>query len=398
MSAWHIFAICVSVFLFGRWGAKWVVSQEKQNPQNSAVISGPFLGGIVAMVSFVAMCFFLYEADSALRFFCCSLMAMGLVLVALSDLKINSLKMSLLTVFVCFLSTYFFVPLPLFEVTGIHNIIIHLIMGGVWAVFIWLFVSLDRTVFLSMTISIGFTVFYYLLSSMAFGILPSEMGYLAFILLIVQVGVLSYLKQLKCPVLGRGAALFVGFIWGGLAVYVMGLGYAVPVSILYAYPIMEVVLSTLGGIIFYRQVRPACPFVVEQALAKNIKPDKVLHSVMWWSLLLGVFASLSITNKLGTSVSMFYICTGVILLNIYMRLNAWGDPKPRLRDVWGDTKKGLEEAKTQWNALPWRVFKEKMHVNTHEPNKTDTAKKESVNNPQKHSNTQQKSPKTKRGE
>ena len=347
MDTWHILAIYLGIFLLGRYGAKWAMSQIPAGQEKTLKGVGIPLGIVMVVSCFFGACFFLNDSSYQLIFLCYALMAIGLAVVVLYDVRALSGKTFLASLVLCFASTYLFPRLPIFDVTGVYNIVGHFALAGIWVILMWLVIALDRVPFLSLTLSGSFVFFYCLLSGVLFDVVPQELGYIATILFIVQVGVTSYLKNYSCPILGPATSAFVGFMWGALAVYIMAEGYLMPINILYAYPIMEVGLSTLASLVVYRSFKPMYAYMVEQALHKNIKPDSVLRKVLWWSLVLAVFAVISLINKIQAQPSLYYICTGVILVNIYMRLNTWGDKKIGLKDVWRDAKMGVSQAKKE---------------------------------------------------
>lgn len=405
--------VYVGVFLIGVFGAKWASSFVKNNRQGADLISISLpLGMVLLVASFLSISFFLHDITDSISFFLYALLAMGLVLMVLFDSKLSAAKYITLTIGLCFISTYFLPSLPLLG-DGISGILLRVALAVAWGLGVWIFVQMDRVPFFSMTFSIAFALFFFFLANLS-RLVPDIFGNLALLILCTQVGINWYLKRGERPVLGSIAGAFIGFVWGGMTVYVMGLGYLTQGLILYAYPMMEVLWSTLVSIALYQRCAPVYPYMVEQALSKNIQPDKVLKSVTKWIAVMAGLAYLSVVN-VNLSMSVFYVALFLLMANACMRLTSWGEwgaKGPRVRDVIKDFGLGLRQAKEDWSKLPLKEVKDQVfamhHKKEEQPvssektsantkNKKNTVKKGAqVKRPQKQA-LNKSSPKTKRG-
>ena len=373
------------------------------------------LGVVILLASFLCVSLvFANQLGSANPFFFYAVIAMGLVVMVWSDMKLASLPYALGMMAICFVSSYF-LPMSLSIASGFNGLMTHIGLAFAWTILVWLFVQMDRVPFLSMTMSLVFAVFYFLLSNFLKYFDP-VFGYLSLTLVVVLLGVNSYLKKGHYPILGKIASTFIGFIWGGMAVYVMASGRLTAVVILYSYAIMEVVLSIVASIAIYQRFRPVYPFLIEQVLTNKQHPEKALKFIMRWELLIVCLAILATINETFPMES-FYVVIVLLSVNIYMRLKAWGEPVVRLRDLFRDTKQSIRQVKEEIKKMAENkkqkdLMKTKAEISVDVPVHKDVShldiviKEQSQNNKRRLSSktgvfnkktTVQKSPKNKKG-
>ncbi|MBO7257937.1 MAG: hypothetical protein J6V11_03250, partial [Alphaproteobacteria bacterium] len=339
-------------------------------------------------------------------FFFYAVIAMGLVVMVLKDMTLTAFSRALGLLGICFVSSYF-LPSTVSIADGLGSVLTHVGLAIAWAILTWLFVQMDRVPFLSMTLSLVFAVFYFLLSTLL-DIFEPAFGYLSITLVVVLLGINSYLKKDRHPKVGQVAAAFIGFIWGAMAVYVLGLGHITAVIVLYSYPIMEVCLSTMASIAFYQRFVPVYPFLIEQVIATKPRPEAALKFIMRWDFFIACLAILAVLNDAFSAIS-FYVVAIFLCINIYMRLKSWGEPTVRLRDVFKDAKDSVvyikdEIKKMAENQKPKRQMKsdkvlatksvmaEKTKLSAH----SKVLKKSSAVTKKKTRQTTKKSPKNKR--
>lgn len=345
MDILSVLAVFLAEFLIGLFGAKWAFSiAQKMGNSDGEGFSFP-LGVVLLLSAFVCVSLvFGHQLGGANSFFFYAVIAMGLVVMVLKDMTLTALSHVLGLLAICLVSSYF-LPSSVSIADGLGGILTHVGLAIAWAIVTWLFVQMDRVPFLSMTLSLVFAVFYFLLSALL-NIFEPAFGYLSVTLVVVLLGINSYLKKDHYPKLGEVAAAFVGFIWGAMAVYVMALGRATAIVVLYAYPIMEVCLSTMVSIALYQRFVPVYPFLIEQVIATKPRPESALKFVMRWDFFIACLAILAVLNDAFSAVS-FYVVATFLCINIYMRLKSWGEPTVRLRDVFKEAKDGISQIKTE---------------------------------------------------
>ena len=348
MSIWYVMGVFAAVFTLGYLGAKWAVYfTGRRECKKEMPLDLPISFILLVILSLGGICFSFAVPGTVVTFYH-MMLAMGLVCLAFMGTAMRPVFRALGMVIICFLSTYF-LPEAVQIQAGLAGTFEHVWLGVVWAVLVWLFYKMDRVPFMSMVLSTGFAACMFLLSSF-FTVVPIALGYFAVVILIAQMGMNMCLKNLVTPKLGFSASVLVGFLWGAYAIYFLVLGYTHAVVILYGYPMLEVIFAAFVSFGYYHNWHSQS-FLVEQALAKNIMPQKVLKTVMMWMLLMAALAVLSIKSATSGNL-VFYIALVIILVNAYMRLTSWGEPKVRLRDVGSDLKKGLQEMKKEFQKMP----------------------------------------------
>lgn len=349
MSVWYVMGVFAVVFVLGYLGAKWAVYfTGRRECKKELPLDLPISFVLLVILGLGGVCFSFAVLGTVITFYH-MMLAMGLVCLAFMGTAMRPLMRALGMVVICFLSTYF-LPQTVQIQAGLAGTFEHLWLGVIWALMVWVFAKMDRVPFMSMILSTGFAACMFLLSSF-FSVVPIALGYFAIAILIAQMGMNMFLKNVVTPKLGYSASVLVGFLWGAYAIYFLALGYTPAVVILYGYPTMEVLFAAVVSFGLYQNWESQS-YLVEQALAKNIFPQKVLKAVMMWMLLIAALAALSIMS-LTTGKAVFYIALAIVLINIYIRLTSWGEPKVRLRDVGADLKKGLSEVKKELQKLPF---------------------------------------------
>lgn len=355
MALWHVFVVLAVIFVAGFFGAKYAVGFNDKHPRGYDNRLDLSIGCVYLICALIAACFFTHVLTSSLIFTVYAILAMGIVCLVFIQPQLRPLHYLTGCFGICFLSTYF-LPSHLFPDSYTLAFFMHLKLAAVWVVLMWIFTKMDRVPFFSMIFTTSIVLCLFLLSGF-FDVLPQAFGYLGLTLLIMQMGANMYLKKRFLPRLGVSGAGFVGYFMGFFVIYLMAMGYTTAAVILYAYPAMELVLALGASFGLYQVISLRPAFLVEQALAKNIVPTKVLQSLMVWGILMAALATLSVVSS-HTGTYVYYIALVIILVNIYIRLNDWGIPRPRLRDVGHDLKEGLKEAKKEWMTLSVQPVKE----------------------------------------
>lgn len=354
MTFLQMFFVYLCVFLVSRFGIKQLLSVSNGQSDKQADLTA-WTGMVLFGAIFIGAAFFALVMPGTPVFLYFSLLAIGLLVFVGAALNMAAFKKTIGLAAICFIGSYLMYDMPLFP-AGFGGVVVHLALAILWAILIWVYVKMDRVPFLSMTLSCGFAVFYFLIATV-FQIMPAVFGYFAIAVLIAHMGAMMALKSQSILRLGMPAATLFGFLWAAMGIYLISLGHALPVGVIYAYPVMEIIFSSIITFGIYRKLSLTYPFLVEQALSKNIFPGKVLQSVLMWEILIAAVAALSV---LEMSITGYAYCTivAVILVNAYIRLTSWGEAKPKLRDVVKDLKAGLIQAKKEWEKLPLKPKKE----------------------------------------
>ncbi len=358
MASWHVGIIYLFVFVAGMLGAKWAASFGQKKDGENAIIPDKPLGLVVMLTLFVSTVAFLWGQDFQTVFAGTAIVAMAGLAMILVHGGLTDVKALSILWLISLASLYCFSDLPLIK-DGMGSLLVHIGAAFAWAFLTWIFMQINRVPFLSMSLSMGW-VFAYLIIAFRFDLIPSVFGYFSVSLLIIQMGINSFLKKGYWPVLSPSASVFVGFVWAGLAVYTALSGYMLYGALLYAYPIFEVLLSMILSVFLYRTLIPVYPFLIEKALSQNIFPEKALRYVM----MLGIgFAGLAVSvvlPKENVVMRWWLIATVVLLVHAYMRLNNWGDGRPKLRDLFRDVKTGFQVLKQELKNAPFNKIKTDM--------------------------------------
>lgn len=355
MTFLHIGIIYLCVFIAGMMGAKWAASFEQKQTHGVQMVSDKPLGLIVMLTLFVSAGLFLWGQDFQIIFAGTALVSMAGVAMLLVRADLTDMKaISFLSVIG--LAASYCLPDSFFSENALHGMLVHIGAAFVWAFLTWIFMQINRVPFLSMSLSMGWFLAY-LIVALRLNLMPSAFGYLAISLLVIQIGINTVLKKGWWPVLTPSACVFIGFLWAGLAVYMMLAGYPLYAAMLYAYPVFEVLLSMIVSVFLYRTFIPVCPFLIEKALGQNVFPEKALRYVM----LLGIgFSGLAVSVVLPTEnvvKNWWLIATVVLLLHAYIRLNTWKEGKPKLRDLFHDAKMGVQVLKQEFKNMPFKKMK-----------------------------------------
>lgn len=351
MSLWYLFCIFLGVFAFGYFGAKGIVMAVVQSPSQKLSFDVDLSLGVVALLPLI-LCALLFiplvTLTDSFYFYALPLLSIAVLLITSGRLKLSYKLAALLLI--CFACTYV-LPVEQAIATGIWSTPFHLVMALAWLILIGLYAAMDRVPFLSMILSCGLALMFFLMSSF-FQLIPPIFGYFAIAILVVQMGMNMFLRSVLVPQSGIYGALMIGFMWGGLSVLVMAYGYLAPVVIIYGYPLLEVVLSGSIYLLAFKKLSLQHPFLVEQALARKIMPTRVMRSIMMWSILCAALGTLAAISKI--QIFAFYLALVIILINCYIRLTSWGEPRPRFRDLGRDLKAGFKELKGELAALPMK--------------------------------------------
>lgn len=381
MILWGVGLVYLIVFIAGWLGAKWAGSFAV-NKTHTPVYVADFPFGFVSLALLLGYgaVFFSQLGLNSILF--------GSLIGCMAGLVLGCVQMNLSTIQripflwgICFLSTFFFPELPLlsYDIIGVFY---RAIFASIWVSMILSFVYLDRVPYMSMTLSMGWAIAYFLMAS-SFGIFPLALGYTAFSIVCFQIGANGYLKRQYWPALGQSAGTVMGFVWGGFAVYLLSKGYFGAVISLYAYPLMEILISLILTGIVYKRFALMYPFLIEQALGKNIQGNKLLRRVLLWHMVLCLLGAFSIQHTLFQK----YVAIGllIMLLHTYIRLADWGVPRPRFRDLWADAKMGIKQVKCEVNTLSetLKQHKKKSDVSAQTGKTSPVAKKKHPTSPKR---------------
>ncbi|MGN1063718.1 MAG: hypothetical protein ACI4QM_05305 [Alphaproteobacteria bacterium] len=356
--SYHIFWISLCVFIASVLGVKLVCSLTTAKQDKTSLFQ------TVALVLWIVI----FGGALSLGFFSGVDTQAGHYVFPIGGLAVLSgmvqpmrpIKKALIFWGICCLCACFLPTLPV-KASWLTMITMPVGMGLVWAALIGVYVKMDRVPFLSMTLSGGFAVGYFCMAAL-FHIIPPTFGYFAIILLVAHIAVIQALKSRGILRLGTPAAVLFGFIWAGLGIHLAAMGHIKVLGGLYAYPLMEILFSALITFGIYHRWGLTYPFMVEQALSKNIFPDKVLRSIFLWEILLAMVATLSVMPSFTTY--MYVLVISVVLTNAYIRLTSWGEPRPRFKDILSDFKDGMKQIKTQWQDLSQNIANTQKKVTT----------------------------------
>lgn len=230
---------------------------------------------------------------------------------------------------------------------------------GLWSLFVWF----DRFPFVSFLTSVSWVV-----ALFSIGLVIQTVPYFALYsvsligAIVIAIGYFQ-LSQ-KQLVLGRLTASLVGFIFGAIWSYFLITGAVFQVATAFGYYLFEGVVL---GIAFYTH-RPLQTYLTGMLARPDLAPKSV--KVVFSHLLILSFLS-AMTLHLKWSVSPILIFPlGIILVDLYLRLNALIHPQP----TWGEL---LKNAKESFSLLSKKTQKKSSSPKDTCPKKTQKKRKSS---------------------
>ncbi len=220
-----------------------------------------------------------------------------------------------------------------------------LAFAGLWAGFVLMMTLFDRVILVAFLALSALIIGVVLSSSMAFPLFPDIFNVAFLVLLFLLLGLVYYLKNNGCYILGKPALFFVSYLIGYMGVVLAASGRGRFVPIFVSYELFELVIAMGTNFWLYKRFFPLeTPLMVETALMKNIAPGKLLRSVFWWCLLFVLLGMVS-SASLGGYLVAPYVCAGLFLSLVYIRLKDWGKPKVKYKDLFSDLKNGFQALK-----------------------------------------------------
>lgn len=149
-------------------------------------------------------------------------------------------------------------------------------------------------------------------------------------------------------ILGQVGCFFFSYLIGFLLFCIALIGKIEYVPVFIGYNLFEIMFGFGTTYFIYKKIWPIRTLMVtEKALVKNILPTKVVKKVFFITLMLSLLAALSMNYNQESSLFIAYICLVIIVCNSYNVFNSWGEPTPKLRNLFKDIKKGINEIKEQ---------------------------------------------------
>ena len=150
------------------------------------------------------------------------------------------------------------------------------------------------------------------------------------------IAIFSRFKLLqKNPRLGCLPALMGGFIWAGLWTYFISKGAVIQTLVSFGYYLFEAVFL-IGAFVLHRPLTT----LLEQLLARSQFSSKATNIVFTHTLALSFLSIMSMQMNQSTA-PLLLIALGIILIDLYMRLNALEHPIPTWREMFKDTKESV---------------------------------------------------------
>ncbi len=228
-----------------------------------------------------------------------------------------------LSALLCYLSVLF-----LYQFYG-YSLFYSLILAVVWGILWAVFVFFNRYPLTSSLVS-----FAWMLGIVCVGLIISEIPRMLIAgsaLLGTSVMMFSHFKTFqKKLVLNETVSFFIGFLWAGVWTYFVSQGGLFQTITAYGYYLFEGII--LGLTFFFHKKSPS--FLSDNVLKFSSKSTAIIFS----HLLILSFLSMMTMRMNQNIVSVLIFALIIVLLDLYMRLNALENPLPTWREMFRDTK------------------------------------------------------------
>ena len=209
-----------------------------------------------------------------------------------------------------------------------------LCLAIIWALFIHLYTTMDKvesmTLIQTQALCIGFTFLFPIYPNL----FPINFAYYPILILAALLGFLFYKKSFPFLQLGKTGSAPLGFLMGFFFILMADKGMWLAFIVMPSYYYFEWIYSFI-----YRlknktvQLPIKYTFYISHVIQNHLNGVGIMSFLMKRMIILAL---------LGILIQDFIIIAAVALVILYLdlitRLNTWGEPKPRLRDVFSDVK------------------------------------------------------------
>lgn len=229
-----------------------------------------------------------------------------------------------------------FLPADLLVFQGLLPIgLDRLCLSVVWAGFIHLYTTMDKvdsmTLVQTQALCIGF-VFLAPIYPVLFDI---SFAYYPLLILAALLGFMFYKKTFPYLQLGKTGSAPLGFLMGFFFIMMAGKGMRLAFFVMPSYYYFEWVSSLIYRFKHPTQHLPIkYTFYVTRVIQNHLNAVGIMPFLMKRMIILALLGIL-IQGYIWVAI----VAMIVLYLDLVTRLNAWGEPKPRLKDVFSDVKK-----------------------------------------------------------
>ncbi len=258
--------------------------------------------------------------------------ALGLSLYSLEKGKINRFWIYLFVTLVC--SAFF--PNNVLVFQGIFPLILdRLAMTFIWSLFIHLYATMDKIENITIGQTLALCIPFSFLPIVYGQIFQTIISFYSLLIISALVGFLLYKRFYIYLCLGKSGAAPLGFLMGFFFILMASKGMWVAFLVMPAYYFFEFAYSFL-----YRFKTRKNPEPIQYTFYIN---KKIRNHLNQKGILFFVFKRMIFLGLVGILIHDFFIfgCffLVVIVLETKMRLDSWGQSRPRLRDIFSDIKK-----------------------------------------------------------
>ena len=265
--------------------------------------------------------------------------AVGLSLYSIQKGKIHRFWVYL---FITLLSTPFLPDNMLIFQGYLPFILDRLLVAVLWAAFMHIYATMDKidgmTIIQTETLCLGFTClpfFYFYLYPISFAAYP-------LLIIAALIGFIRYKKKFPYLLLGKTGAAPLGYLMGLFLILMAGKGMWLSVFIMPAYYYFEILYSAFYRFIHRKQPEPIIfSFFISHVIRNHLNAVGIMPFIMRRMFIL-TFLGILFVNYQPEYVIAILAGTFIVFVDMINKLENWGEPKPRLRDLFSDIKNGTK--------------------------------------------------------
>lgn len=247
----------------------------------------------------------------------------------------------------CFISSYM-CPVGA-ENTPSLPVVTHLLTALFGTITVALFTWLDRVPSFNVNATAGFLMLLGVMSLLFHTTVP-WLAVLGAFLWITAVPLNAFIgPEFK----GRGAFGGVLFLWGFLLMTLAINGFTASAIVAGGYYLFEGMFAVLTSIITAKRiVAPDVPFLTERVAVRFPNDKKLTQFILLRSLLFAGIGVVFAVSSVQMYVWGYLVCLGIVAVDLYRRLNNWGQPKVRFKDLFFDMKQGVRALAKEVTNIP----------------------------------------------
>lgn len=247
----------------------------------------------------------------------------------------------------CFIASYL-CPVGAENISSL-SIVTHLLTAVFGTMMVALFTWLDRVPSFNVNATVGFLMLIGVMSLLFHTTVP-WLAVLGAFLWVTAIPLNAFIgPELK----GRGAFAGVLFLWGFLLMTLAINGFASSAVVAGGYYLFEGMFSVLASIITAKRIAGAdVPFLTERVAMAFPNDKKLTQFILFRSLLFAGIGVVFAVSSIQTYAWGYLVCLGIVAVDLYRRLNNWGQPKIRFKDLFSDMKQGVRALAKEATHLP----------------------------------------------